>query len=247
MGYAIIRTMSDRQMDVERLLWGGDQGPRRGPRPTLSRDRVVRAGIEIADAEGLDALSMQRVATRLGAATMALYRHVPGKQELVLLMLDAAVGAPPEIDAHMGWRSALAAWARANWDVFARHPWVLPVVMSPRMMGPNEVAWVEAALRVLAPTGLAPKTVLEILMVLNGYVRGVASEAAGEPSVPGADTLRRLDRFPLFTGMLEAARRADPAAFEQPEPEPALVARFEFGLHRVLDGIELFVRGEVVT
>ncbi|WP_028925915.1 TetR/AcrR family transcriptional regulator [Pseudonocardia acaciae] len=234
--------MPEKPSNDEALLWGGDSGPRRGPRPTLSRDRVVRAGIEIADAEGLDALSMQRVAARLGAATMALYRHVPGKQELVLLMLDAATGAPPEIDDRVDWRPALTTWARANWDVFARHPWALPIVMLPRTMGPNEVAWAEAALRALAPTGLEPLTALRVLMVVNGYVRGVASEAAGGPSVPGVDRIRAYDwtgRFPLFVGALESA---DHEAFEMPEPAEALAARFEFGLERVLDGIEPFVR-----
>src|SRR3984957_4776793 len=78
------------------LLWGTRDRPRRGPRPSLSLDRIVAAAISLADEEGLANLSMQRLAERLGCAKMALYRYVPGKSELVALMVDAALGDPPE-------------------------------------------------------------------------------------------------------------------------------------------------------
>ncbi|MFD2350304.1 TetR family transcriptional regulator [Nonomuraea ferruginea] len=109
----------------------GDQPRRRGPRPSgqpdgeLSRDRVVRAAIELADAEGLDALSMRGVAARLGVATMTIYRYVAGKEELVLLMADAAfgeLGYPGEPRA--GWRAQVERAARTLWAVHRRHPWL---------------------------------------------------------------------------------------------------------------------------
>lgn len=117
-------------MDTEHLLWRAEPGPRRGPKPSLTRAEVVRAAIAAADADGLEALAMQRVAERLGVATMALYRYVPGKHELISLMLDAAVGAPPEPPSGSPsgsppeppsgspWREALAGWARGNREVF---------------------------------------------------------------------------------------------------------------------------------
>lgn len=224
-------------MDSEALLWGEVSTPRRGPKPLLNRGRIVRAGIDIADAEGLDTLSMQRVAGRLGAATMSLYRHVPGKAELVALMLDAAIGQPPELPGDTGWRTALADWARGNRDVFVNHPWTLPLVTGARTMGPNELAWTEAALRVASGTGLPTAALLDVLLLINGYVRGAAVGLAGGPTVPGPETLLRfglLDRYPVLAGVLDRAAT--------PEGPVSQDARFEFGLARVLDGIGLYVR-----
>ena len=224
-------------MDSEALLWGDQPAPRRGPKPLLNRGRIVRAGIEIADAEGLDALSMQRVAAKLDAATMSLYRHVPGKTELVALMLDAAVGEPPEPPRGVGWRTALAAWARGTRDVFVHHPWTLPLVTGQRTMGPNELAWTEAALRAASATGLPTAALLDVLILVNGYVRGAAVDLAGGPVVPGPETLRRLgllERYPLFAGVLAQAT--------EPEGPATREYRFEFGLARVLDGVGQFVR-----
>jgi AcrR family transcriptional regulator len=224
-------------VDGEALLWGAVSAPRRGPKPRLNRGRIVRAGIEIADADGLDALSMQRVAGRLGAATMSLYRHVPGKAELVTLMLDAAIGEPPRLPGDSGWRTALADWARGNRDVFVTHPWTLPLVTGTRTMGPNELAWTEAALRVVAGTGLRTPALLDVLLLLNGYVRGAAVGLEGGPAVPGPETLLRFglqERYPVLAGVLAQA-----SAEESPVSQDA---RFEFGLARVLDGIGGYVR-----
>jgi len=224
-------------VDAEELLWGVPGAPRRGPRPALSRDGIVRAGIQIADGDGIAALSMQRVAARLGAATMSLYRHVPGKNELVSLMLDAAIGEPPALLEDTGWRAALAEWARGARDIFVRHPWTLPLVTGARTMGPNELAWTESALRALAATGLPGPRLLDLLLLVNSYVRGAAADFTGGPRVPGRDSLLRfgrLERYPVFATVFQEASAADTPASE--------AARFEFGLGRVLDGVELFVQ-----
>ncbi|MCA1656013.1 MAG: TetR/AcrR family transcriptional regulator, partial [Pseudonocardiaceae bacterium] len=98
------------------LMWGDGPAPRsRGPKQGLTVDRIVRAGIEIADADGLAALSMRRVAERLGVGTMSLYTYVPAKAELVDVMYDRAVGTvdPPEVTG--GWREKLSAEAWSTW------------------------------------------------------------------------------------------------------------------------------------
>src|SRR6266496_4469960 len=98
------------------LLWGQRERPSRGPKPGLSLDGIVRAAIKIADAEGLDAVSMQRVAAEFGFATMSLYRYVPGKSELIDLMIDTAIGPPPDLSVIPGgWRPKLTVWARHTW------------------------------------------------------------------------------------------------------------------------------------
>src|SRR5580693_4325150 len=93
------------------LLWGNRPSPRRGPKPSLSLKRIVIEAIALADAEGLASLSMQHLAERLGCAKMALYRYVPGKAELVALMVDAGLGDPPLPPGDATWRSVLQLWA----------------------------------------------------------------------------------------------------------------------------------------
>lgn len=256
------RKPADRARTAD-LLWDGPQKATRGPRPALRLDRIVRQAIAIADAEGLAALSMQRLAKQLGAGTMSLYRHVPGKDELVALMLDTAVGEPPRLPAD-DWRTALEQWARRDRDVFLRHPWALSIAAGARIMGPNEAAWAEAALRALAPTGLAPDVGLGVVMAVNSYVRGaVALEVdpdAGHrdgaaPPTPsfGPDALARFareGRFPILLAALtsgpdggpEPGHDGGPAAGAQADVRDELAALFDFGLQRLLDGIEEFVR-----
>ncbi|HEY2206643.1 MAG TPA: TetR/AcrR family transcriptional regulator [Pseudonocardia sp.] len=225
------------------LLWGGPAETRRPARPRLTRDRVVEAAVRLADVEGLPALSMQRVAEDLGAATMSLYRHVPGKAELVMLMFERAVGPAPDLAGRRGdWRAALADWARANRDVFARHPWTLPLATSPRAMGPNEAAWTEAALRALAPSGLPPAARLDVLLLVNGYVRGSAVDLDGGPTPPSAQALAAHGPDGRYAELAAALAEAEIEA-EAAGGTPG--AAFEFGLARVLDGVQLYIRGAV--
>ena len=105
-------TDSDLPASVE-LLWGlRDRSRRGGPKPTLSLDRIVSAAIELADAGGLAAVSMSRLADKLGFTTMSLYRYIASKEELLLLMVDASIGPLPQIDVSGGWRERAEAWSR---------------------------------------------------------------------------------------------------------------------------------------
>jgi len=229
------------------LLWGTAERPTRGPKPGLSLDRIVEAAIRIADADGIEAVSMQRVANEFHFTTMSLYRYVPGKSELIDLMVDAAVGAPPSLAALPGgWRPKLREWARQTWATFERHPWFLGAAMG-RIMGPNQLGWLEAAIDALAPSGLRGQDLLDAALVVNGHVRSMAPQyvasnatAGGDPSdqMPTdqwVDAIRTLltthrDRFPALNKAI-----AD-GAFQ-----PATESEFEFGLERILDGIEAYI------
>lgn len=194
-------------------------------RRPLTRAAIVDAAVALADAEGIEAVSMPRLARTLGAAPMSLYRHVPHKDALVDLMLDAAIGDPPPTDGP--WRDALAAWARANRAVFVDHPWTLPLVSGSRRMGPAECAWAEAALRAGVDAGLSVADALAVLHAVNSYVRG-ASAPLGDRA-PRTDDLRasgRAGEFPLLLGLLEVAPE------DAPPDDP-----FDDGLVRVLDGV----------
>ena len=155
------------------LAWGTRGGRRRGPRPSLVLDDIVAAAVAIADAEGIEALSMQRIASRVGVTPMALYRYVGSKDDLVALAVDAAGGEPPPGPSPgEGWRVATERWALAQLDGLERHRWIARVPISTAPLGPNQVVWMERCLECLEGTGLGSAERLGIMNVLAGYVLG---------------------------------------------------------------------------
>ncbi|MFD0279239.1 TetR/AcrR family transcriptional regulator [Kitasatospora sp. NPDC127111] len=220
------------------LLWGEQDQPRRGPKPSLTAERIVTGAIGLADAEGLDAVSMQRVAAELGVTTMALYRYFPGKAELADLMVDSALGVPTEAVARAdGWRAGLTEWARQCWALYQRHPWILTATtMRRQLMGPNQLAWLDAALAALAPAGLSAVQQHDTVILVIGHIRNLAQqlvdrddEADQEWNRLAADVLERHGhRYPALAAALAAG------AFT-PHPEDPL----DFGLTRILDGVAL--------
>ncbi|MFF2211505.1 TetR/AcrR family transcriptional regulator [Streptomyces antibioticus] len=220
------------------LLWGvGNDRPRRGPKPKFTPADVARRGIEIADAEGLEALSMQRVAESLGLTTMALYRYVPGKPDLIDLMVDTVLRDPPDLDrAPDGWRPRLEAWARACRDVYRAHPWILTATgLRRQAMGPHQVAWLDAALAALEPTGLSARRRHDAAILVLSLVRSLTQEALDTTEEGNAEwdrltagqLARHADRFPALT------RAVAEGAFAPTDEDP-----LAFGLTCVLDGIQ---------
>src|SRR2546430_12616714 len=153
----------DKPSSVE-LLWGAVERPSRGPKPAMSLEKIVHAAVAIVDKEGLGALSMQRVAKEFGFTTMSLYRYVPGKYELIDLMIDTVVGPPPDLSGLSGWRAKLTKWARLTSDAFQRHPWYLDAATH-RIMGPNQIGWLEVAVDALRGNGLRGQDLLDAVLV----------------------------------------------------------------------------------
>jgi AcrR family transcriptional regulator len=226
------------------LLWGTREPPSRGPKPGLSIEQIAGAAIAIADADGLDALSMRRLATELGVGTMSLYRYVPGKAELIDVMLDTVFGEVAVPPSGRGWRETLEHSARDGWAMYQRHPWAAQAETRP-VLGPNAIDAYEALLRAMATTGLAPGDVVNAVELVTGFVVGFASRTAEE-----RERTRRtgitdeqwwseresfweeyfdVERYPTITAMYESG------AYD------ARADAFEFGLQRVLDGIEAFL------
>ncbi len=123
-------------------LWPDPPRTKRGPKPRLTRDEIVAAAAATADTDGIDAVTMQRVADTLGTAKMSLYRYVPGKAELVALALDHTLGDPPALRSD-SWRDRLREWAIALHGRMRAHPWSLDVTAGTRVPGPHELAWFE--------------------------------------------------------------------------------------------------------
>jgi AcrR family transcriptional regulator len=210
----------------------------------LHRDEVVRMGIAIADAEGLGALSMRRIAAELGVSTMALYRYVGGKDALVLQMVDTAMGEFPLTEAPDGWRDGVAAVARSQWAAYRRHLWLASAVSLGRpQLLPNLLPHTDAVLRALR--GVDKSDALYAAISVFAFVRGVAlameTEAYAEQDT-GLTADEWVDRQSgqmaalVATGNLIGFREllADGFDFDYD-----LDRLFEFGLGLVLDGLEV--------
>ncbi|MBN6036606.1 TetR/AcrR family transcriptional regulator C-terminal domain-containing protein [Amycolatopsis sp. 195334CR] len=217
---------------------------RRMAEAELSREAVVRRAIEIADAEGLPALSMRRVATDLGAATMSLYRYVPGKDELVLLMANACFGelllpaeAPP------GWRARLELAARTQWQTYRRHPWLAQVISMTRPQPlENLLRHAEWAIQALRELGLPRSTTLYFHLAVFGYVRGAAAnlepeaEAERETGLSADEWLETQEtEFNRIVASGAIPAFADLARHDDFDLD--LDVLFELGLRWTLDGI----------
>ncbi|MEV5204304.1 TetR/AcrR family transcriptional regulator [Streptomyces sp. NPDC053720] len=148
-----------------------------GSAPQLTIEHIVRAGIDVADTEGLDALSMRRVATDLGASTMALYRYVASKDVLVALMVEAALtGVPLPETLPWNWRHGLETAAHRDWELYHRHPWILSMVLVTAWThsSPALAADSESAFSAFDGLGLEPTDAFRYMFMFASYVQGVA-------------------------------------------------------------------------
>ncbi|MFJ5059598.1 TetR/AcrR family transcriptional regulator [Streptomyces nigra] len=228
------------------LLWGTGQRPSRGPKPGLTLDRIVETAVEVADRDGIGALSMRRIAAELGTGAMSLYRYVPGKAELLDLMLDRVqrVSADAAELGDGGWRSALEALGRATLALYRRHPWLLEVNQSRPILGPSALDGMEKVLSRIKPMGLTDPELLSVIIMIDGYVVGAArtqlyqeqaESSSGltdaqfwEAQRPALEKAMSSGRYPVLAGLSEDTFGPD---FDH----------FEFGLQRILDGLEVFV------
>ncbi|MFG2123803.1 TetR/AcrR family transcriptional regulator C-terminal domain-containing protein [Streptomyces sp. NPDC048710] len=227
--------------------------PAADPEQELNLDRIVRTAIEIADAEGLSALSMRGVAARLGVAAMSTYRYVPSKEVLVLHMADAAFGEESyRADAPEDWRTRIEMGARTLWSLYQKHPWLAQLGSLTRpLLVPNLMVHGEWVLGALDGHGLDPTTLFDIHVLLYSHVQGLAvhleleahAEAATGQSedqwmdsrAPALRELVESGRFPTFTKVV--------GSFEEGY-DLRLDALFEFGLKALLDGLTSIIEGQ---
>jgi AcrR family transcriptional regulator len=236
--------------DEVALLWGLRAAPRRGPRPSLTVEDITRAAVEVADVDGLAAVSMARVAAHLGNAPMALYRHVKSKDELLALMADAALETPPEFPADGDWRSGLMLWSQHVLAVAQRHPWYAQLPIGAPPLGPQNLAWLDSALRALSGTGLDENDKIAVVMGLVTYVQGeirlrsgLSAGYAEDPEAFGRRygiLLARLvdpRRFPALSKVVAAGVFDADDLLAESDTE----ADFAFGLSLYLDGVEKYI------
>lgn len=225
------------------LAWGAVPSPQRGPKREFSLEQVLDAAVDLADADGIDAVTMPAVAQALGLTAMSLYRYVSSKETLLLLLQDRGMGLPPgSVSDAQGWRSGLEEYAEASGAVYRRHPWMLDIAITGVASTPNNLAWMEAGLAVLAGTALSREERVAVVLQVSGHARfralverGYADRAddAGEQLsgivVSEARLLGRLvteDRFPELHATLGSGALVDDS-----------FGNFDFGLARLLDGV----------
>ncbi|MET8306723.1 TetR/AcrR family transcriptional regulator [Micromonospora sp. NPDC005173] len=242
-------TSDDFVPDRLRRLWGMSESSRLGRPAALDVNRVVAAAVEIADRDGLGGVTLPKVAKILGFTGMSLYRYVGSKDELLTLMADAAMGAPPDPRTD-DWRDGLSSWAFAQRAVYQRRTWLTRVPTSGPPSGPNQIAWMETGLAVMSRTRLDWAHKIGVLSLISGYVvqsvRQYSDLAEGRAEGQGqADAERdygralvRLvepERFP------ETARLFSSTLFEAPPsdtPDATIAdADFTLGLELILDGV----------
>src|SRR5699024_165218 len=140
------------------------------------------AAVEVADEGGLEAMTMKRVAARLGAGAMSLYRHVADKDELIQAMVDLVTGDYTyPVPEGLGWRQTMHVLARQDWDAFRDHPWMLTATATVAPpFGTASLAAMERALTALEELELAPLVAGRAVMTMNNYVQGSARVVLGE-------------------------------------------------------------------
>ncbi|HEY1701179.1 MAG TPA: TetR/AcrR family transcriptional regulator [Trebonia sp.] len=250
------------------LLWGRRERGKRGPRPGLSAEAIVDAAVRIADAEGLEAISMARVAAELGFTTMSLYRYVTSKDELLQLMFNAsAFGAESVVLEGDDWRSRLRSWSIIQRDMLDLHPWITQMRMAAPPLAPNSLHFVERALEALDGTGLADAEKMRAIGLISSYtlsearmaydaaraMAALAEAAEAGPPEAGAAGGHPGDEGgegPLFSfeGLLRELvdERTYPQLYRlawASSPADALSEREEFvaGVDLILDGIQALI------
>ncbi|MFC9251862.1 TetR/AcrR family transcriptional regulator [Amycolatopsis thailandensis] len=222
------------------LAWGHAPAPRRGPKPGYSLDQIVDAAIAQADAEGYAALSMPSIAKRLGITANALYRYLSSKEELLVLVAEAAWGPPPEPSSG-DWRAAVTAWARALLERSRRHPWLIDLPVRRAPSTPNLLGWLENFLEGMSGLGLGTQDVMGCAVLVDGWVRSTASLLRDVNASP-PEQVRALSGFlgPHLQGC-GYTRVAAVISGEAYSEEGIEDADIEFGLGRILDGIEMLI------
>ncbi|MYV97124.1 TetR/AcrR family transcriptional regulator C-terminal domain-containing protein [Streptomyces sp. SID3343] len=215
----------------------------------LTRQRIVEAAIAIADADGLGAVSMRRIAAELGVAAMTLYRHIPGKDDLVAAMADTVFGERPLPTAGpIGWRARLETSCRLQWEMYRRHPWLAHTMSMtrplPTVRGMMHVEWSMAEFE-----DLTPDVMIHIAVTMLNYVRGTAINLALEDEAERATGVSSEEWLQAQDATMELILRTNDfpmyaAALTSPDLLLDLDSLFTFGLDRILDGIGTLVANQ---
>lgn len=211
--------------------------PTRGRPPELTREQITAAAVAVADAEGLAAVTMRRLATELSAGAASLYRHVATRSELVARMVDRALGEAEPVPATGDWRADIVA-AHLRWlRYLRRRPWLLDAIAG-QSLGSNALRLMEGNLRLVAPCQASGPEKMEAITVLGGLVHTIAQQESSQERISDEKHLEAQIDF-LRRAVSDGSHPHLAAALASPNPHAGesgdeRVARI---LHRVLDGL----------
>lgn len=228
------------------LLWGEPSANKPGRKPRLTIEEISQAAMDLADAGGIDKLSMRALSDALGVSTMALYRYVPGKPELLDLIIDRAYAKLPQVPASGEcWGKRLECVARDEWALYLAHPWMLSVSTYRAPLGPNALRKYERELEAISEAGLDDLDMDRLVTSLSSFVRGAARFALEGQAAPhqtgqtdaewweaNAQILGKLARsadFPL-------ASRVGTAVGNAYDNRDQPMVSFEYGLSCFIEG-----------
>ena len=219
------------------------------PSRKLDYPSIVRAAVEIANQDGLEALSMRKVASRLEAGAMSLYRYVADKGELLDLILDSAYGEIPLPHQSSGdWRRDIGQVARDTRKVLKEHPWLAPLVTMRPTLGPNYLRWFEVLLDTTSAPGRELRTQVRMIGTVWAYVTGFVGYEVGERETNRRHNLteerKRELAAPYVEQVLSTGRFPHLKAFIQAGVHPPTDRDFEFGLGVILAGFRVAAQGD---
>ena len=228
------------------LLWGDPTPGTRGPKPKISLRQIVDAGIDLAARDGLDALSMRKVGAQLGVSAMSLYTHVPGKSELIELMIDRVYAEIVAPDPDDPWRRQVEFFARQSHALYRRHPWLLETNRFRLPMGPHILDATEGLYRAITASGLPAAETVGVSNLISSYVYGLARNQIGdieEQRRTGVSTEAYWESRSSFWGTYFDAGRFPThyKLYTEGGFDAAWVHDLDFSLDRMLDGIEALV------
>ncbi len=231
------------------LVWARLEQARSHRQPSLSLEHIVHAAMELADSEGTRALSMRRLAAKLGAGTMSLYWYIAGKEDLLDLLLDAGIGEI-ELPAHPtgDWRADLGEFAQRTRTVLLRHPWLAPLLGTRPGLGPHWLRRFEFLLAVLDNPDLPMTDRARIISLVDGYVTGFVLRELEEE-----ETIRRTGMteaqwqnavYPYMQQVVKSASYPHIARYLTESEDRPGSESFTFGLNCLLDGVAAYIAGQ---
>jgi AcrR family transcriptional regulator len=224
------------------IIWDRPERAARGPAPSLSREEIATAAVELADTRGIEAVSMRSLAVELGVGATSLYRYVDRKDELIELMVDAVMGSDLQFEVLGEWRDDLRSFAHGLRAMTLRHPWMVVPSAGLRNFGPKTARCYEQILSAIDGLGLEIDEMLVMVETLDAFVRGRALEELSEQEAvrrSGLDQEQYIEsligsgRYPLLTRVVFDARA--------PHDPDRLEHGFDLGLERVLDGLAMML------
>jgi AcrR family transcriptional regulator len=209
-------------------------------RTPLSKERVLRAAVELADREGIDALSMRRLAKDLGVEAMSLYNHVANKDEILVGMIDLVTSEveDPSTEGGLDWKTAIRRSAISTHDAFIRHRWSCPLMMKTAALIPSRMRWMEALLRTLRESGFSPNLTHHAYHALDSHITGFTLWQVSFPFQNREELIEMAGTFMKSIPVEEYPYVIEHAQEHLDEPDPNEPSEFEFGLDLILDGLE---------